>query len=121
MTNSPKRTPDKKAAAPARQLSPAQLDAMIEEATVDCYNESEACTGFFTIIEENLLLPFITNLLGLEVSVESIDITDADEIVAICRKGNKKQRISLLDLPLPKPRPRGADWIDAYRRWVQGM
>jgi hypothetical protein len=118
MASFQKRIPQKKANAAKKRLSPAQLDAMIEEATVDCYNESEACTGIFCMLEENLQLPFTTMVLGLEVSVDSVDITDADEVVAICRKGNKRQRISLVDLPLPDPRPRGADWIDAYRRWA---
>ena len=58
-------------------------------------------------------------VLGLEVSVDRVEITGADEIIAICREGNKRQRISLVDLPLPDPRPRGADWIDDYRRWIQ--
>jgi len=42
---------------------------MIEEATVDCYIDSERITG---------------------------------------------------DLPLPTPPPDGADWIEAYRRWLGG-
>lgn len=37
-----------------------RLDAMIEEATVDCYNEDEQLTGMFTMIEDNLALPFET-------------------------------------------------------------
>jgi hypothetical protein len=33
---------------------------MVEEATVDCYNEDEQATGLFTMIEENLEVPFET-------------------------------------------------------------
>jgi hypothetical protein len=40
--------------------TPRQLDKLIEEATVACYNEEEPASGFFTIIEENLALPFRT-------------------------------------------------------------
>jgi hypothetical protein len=40
--------------------SEARLDAMVEEATVDCYNEDEQVTGLFTMIEDNLALPFQT-------------------------------------------------------------
>lgn len=120
MTNPKKRTSRTKAAATTKRLSEAQLDAMIEEATVVCYDDSEACTGFFTMFEEYLPLPFTTRVLGLEVSVESIDINEAEELVAVCERGGKRQRISLVDLPLPEPRPRGCEWIDAYRRWTQG-
>ena len=38
--------------------STARLDAMVAEATVDCYNEDEQVTGLFTMIEDNLALPF---------------------------------------------------------------
>ena len=93
------------------------LDKLIEEATTDAYNESEQACGFFTMIEENLALPFVTQVLGQEVTVAKVDITQRDQIVAICSRGKATQAIPILDLPMPKPRPAGAEWIDAYRRW----
>jgi hypothetical protein len=90
---------------------------MISEATVDCYNESEAATGFLTMIEENLALPFESQILGDRVTVESIDMTGDGAIVAICARNGFSQLSPLLDLPLPRPAPEGAQWIDAYRRW----
>jgi hypothetical protein len=95
----------------------AHLDNLIAEATVDCYNESEEITGIFTMMEENLAVPFKTTILGVEVTVDRIDMNEADEIVAVCRRGRARQRVPILDLPLPEPRPKGAEWIDAYRRW----
>ncbi|MBU1206666.1 MAG: calcium-binding protein [Proteobacteria bacterium] len=96
------------------------LERLIAEATVDCYNESEEIAGIFTMLEEELAVPFMTKLLGVEVTVERVDLNDAGEIVAVCRRGREHQRIPVLDLPLPERRPRGAEWIDAYRRWAQG-
>ena len=93
------------------------LDKLIEEATTDAYNESEQAGGFFAMIEENLALPFLTRVLGLEVTVAKVDITKRDEIVAICLCGKAKQAIPILYLPMPDPSPEGAEWIDAYRRW----
>lgn len=98
--------------------NPHELEAMIEAATVDCYNESEQATGIFTMMQEHLATPFQVTMLGVPVSVEDIDITDRDEIVAICTRGGSRQRVAILDLPLPTPRPVGAEWIDAYRRWL---
>jgi len=95
------------------------LDKLIEEATVDCYNESEEVTGIFTMLEENLAVPFATTMLGVKVTVERVDLNKADEIVAICRRGREMQRVPVIDLPLPEPKPKGAEWIDAYRRWAQ--
>jgi len=39
----------------------------------------------FTMLEENLAVPFMTKLLGVEVTVERADLNDAGEIVAVCR------------------------------------
>jgi hypothetical protein len=99
--------------------STAHLDKLIEEATVDCYNESEEVTGIFTMLEENLVVPFITTMLGVEVTVERVDLNKAGEIVAVCRRGRERQMIPVLDLPLPDPKPKGAEWIDAYQRWAR--
>lgn len=53
---------------------------MIEEATVDCYNESEQVTGWFTMIEDKLEVPFETTVLGVQVMVEHIDLDRSEEI-----------------------------------------
>ena len=120
MPNSIKNIGQSNAAARAARRSSARLDAMIAEATVDCYNESEEATGLFTMLEQNLVVPFKATVLDVEVVVERVDIDNADEIVAICRRGRSRQRIPILHLPLPDPRPSGAEWIDAYRRWARG-
>lgn len=93
------------------------LDHLIEEATVDAYNESEQAAGFFTMIEEHLAFPFTTRVLGQEVTVAKVDITRRDQIVAVCSRGNETQAIPILDLPLPSPLPAEAEWIEVYRRW----
>jgi hypothetical protein len=98
-------------------LSKAQLDAMVEEATVDCYNKDEQAMGLFTLIEDNLAVPFPTEVLGVPVTVESVDLTDAGQIMAIRTRDRARQAIPIVDLPLPTPPPEGAEWIDAYRHW----
>jgi len=101
------------------KLSAARIRILIDEATVDAYGESEQRVGFLTMIEENLELPFTTSILGIEVLVERVDVNAADEIVAVCRRNKNRQRIPILDLPLPKPPPKGAEWIEAYRLWAR--
>ena len=91
---------------------------MIEEATVDAYGESEQVGGFYTMIDEHLTVPFETTVLGIPVRVTGVDLTQRDEIVAICRRGRLRQAIPILDLVLPSPAPAGAEWIEAYRRWA---
>ncbi len=101
----------------AAKFTAKYLDKLIEEATTDAYNESEQAGGFFAMIEENLAFPFVTQVLGQEVTVAKVDITQRDQIVAICLRGKVRQAIPILDLPMPVLRPEGAEWIDAYRRW----
>jgi hypothetical protein len=96
----------------------ARLDALIEEATVDCYNEDEQVTGLFTMMEDDLSLPFQTTVLGVAVSVVSVDLAESGQIVAICARDGARQTIPILDLPMPSPPPAGAQWIEAYRRWT---
>jgi Calcium binding len=115
-------TTSKKTRKPSRrgkEPSPAKLDEMIEEAIVDAYGESEQIVGFYTMLEGNLEVPFKTEILGVEVTVERIDLTDDEQIIAVCSRGKAKQRVPLLDLPLPRPLPAGADWIAALRRWAR--
>jgi hypothetical protein len=108
--------------APKKQWPPSKtrLNELIEEATVDAYGEDEALSGFQTLLEDNLGLPFNAEILGVSVAVESLDLSNSGEIVALCRRGNSKQWISILEVPLPVPRPDGAEWIEAYRLWRRG-
>ena len=92
---------------------------MIEEATVDAY-EPEEITGWYTVLEEHLALPFETTVLGAIVKVTRLDLRGENDIVAICTRGRERQAVSILDLPLPSPRPVGAEWTEAYRRWTEG-
>ncbi|MGB6449885.1 MAG: calcium-binding protein [Steroidobacteraceae bacterium] len=98
----------------------AKLNALIEEAIVDAYGESEQRVAFYTMLDERLETPFNTKILGVAVTVERIDMTDDEQIVVICRNGRTRQSVPILDLPLRSPRPVGAEWIEAYRSWAGG-
>ena len=100
------------------RLNARTLDRLIEEAVVDAYNESEQRTCLYTVLDERLEVPFETEVLGVKVTVERVELSDAEEIVAICRRGRGRQAIPILELPLPVPRPEGSEWIEAYRRWT---
>ena len=97
-----------------------RLDRLIEEAIVDAYGEPEQLVGLYTMIENNLALPFETMVLVVPVTVVRVDLNQRDEIVAVCRRAGVRQTVPILDLPLPSRRPAGSEWIDAYRRWASG-
>ena len=109
-----------KKASHRKALSAAKLDALIEEATVDAHDESEQTTGFYTMFEEHLAVPFKTQILGMDVMVDRVEVTDEEQIVAVCAPGGSRQRIPVTELPVPVSPPTGWEWIDAYRRWARG-
>ena len=103
------------------RLSKQRLEELVEEAIVDAYGESEQVSGFFTMMENDLKLPFETEVLGVSVTVKKVGITDDDQIVAVCARAGKKQEIPIVSLPLPSPPPEGWEWIAAYRYWRRGF
>ena len=62
-------------------------------------------TGWFTMIDQNLAVPFETTVLGMLVTVERIDLNASEQIVAICRHHAGQRR----------PRERGA--VEVRRSW----
>jgi hypothetical protein len=102
------------------RIGKARLKAMVEEATVDCYNESEEISGWFTMIDDHLAVPFGTTVLGMPVTVKQVALDASGHIVAICARGRDQQAVPILNLPLPLPLPGGAEWITAYSQWVRG-
>ncbi len=98
-----------------------ELETLVEEATIDAYGVEEQVTSFYTVLDEHLALPLGTVVLGVDVTVEKLDLTDrSDDIVVVCRRGRERQRLPILDLPLPDPPPEGWKWIEAYRHWARG-
>lgn len=106
---------------PARvsSLSNAELEALVAEAVMDCYDEHEQLSGLFVMIRDNLAVPFTTEVLGVQVAVRKVNLRSCG-IVAVCHRGRMRQAIGTLDLPLPDPAPEGAQWIEAYRWWSSG-
>ncbi len=103
------------------RLSKERLEELVEEAIVDAYGESEQAVGFLTMMDDNLKLPFDTEVLGVSVTVKKLDMTDDDQIVAVCARAGQKQEIPIASLPLPSPPPEGWEWIAAYRYWRRGF
>jgi hypothetical protein len=71
---------------------------MIEEARVDCHNEGEQATGWFTMIENTLEVPFQTTVLGVQATVDRIHLDRSEQIVAICRRGPEGESLPILGI-----------------------
>ena len=65
-----------------------------ETATVDCKDEDECITGWFTCLEEIFEGIKKVKLFGEEIVFGGIDFS-GDSIMGICQKGNKKIKVDL--------------------------
>ena len=99
-------------------LSKAELAAIAQEATIDAHDEDEQAMGLHEVIVDTLMVPFLTSVLGVDVTVESVDNGKGNGILAIWARGGIRQAIGVVGLPLPEPPPAGAEWIDTYRYWL---
>lgn len=93
------------------------LDALIEEATVDAYDEYEQRVGFYTMMEDNLVFPFPAKVIGTTVSVRGIDMKNEERILAKVKRVGKEHTVDILDLEIDDKKVNGSEWIDAYRKW----
>ncbi|MEU0387139.1 hypothetical protein [Streptomyces chartreusis] len=91
---------------------------MIEEATVDAYGQDEQLTGFFTMIEESLAVPFTTTVLGVGVSVVGVDLAEDGRVVARCARGRSDRTSEFWTCHCRNP-PRGLAMVGAYRYWAR--
>ena len=98
-----------------------RLRALIEEATVDCYNEEEQEIGLLTMIEDNLACPFRAKVIGEEVEVVRLEsASEGLGVKAICKYKGKEYSIDVTSLEWGKDRPEGVEWIEAYLAWRSG-
>lgn len=56
----------------SKTLTDEELEELIEEATVDCYDESECLSSFAVMIEDNLEFPFVAKVIGEEITVTGV-------------------------------------------------
>jgi hypothetical protein len=95
------------------------LEALIEEITVDCYGEEEELIGFLTYLEDTLERPVEATVVGVPVTIVGMDCPAGAlrGLVARCRRDGADYEVSLLDV-VP---PRGsalAKVLAAYRHWA---
>lgn len=94
------------------------LDSLIEEATVDCYDEEECRVGFLTMLQDNIQTPFEAKLVGNTVTINKIDGDDR-AIKAFIRNGKSIYPVDILDLKVEQD-VSGYPWLAAYRKWETG-
>ena len=96
------------------------LEELIEEATIDCYDEGECRVGFLTMIQDNIPTPFKAELIGETVEIVDFDGDDR-RVQAIIKRQDKKYPVNILDLVIDEKEVKGTEWIAAYRKWELGQ
>jgi hypothetical protein len=98
--------------------SAAQLDAVIDELTVDAYDDEEQLSGFLVGAEEALLPHEPASIVGAEVHVTRIDSgpdVRTGLIARVIRDGTVYE-VALADLEFAADSDLGLI-VAAYRRW----
>ncbi len=102
---------------PARQ-SDLELNSLIEEITVDCYDEDEQLMGFENAFDQDAGFPRPGTIVGEEVQVLHVARSNGRrELTATCQRNGKRYQIALLDLDIDAD-PATSRLIAAYRRWA---
>ncbi len=98
-----------------------RLEALLSEATVDCYGADEEFIGVLYTLEKHLNFPLKARVLGEQVEVTGLDDHRSSlrsGIIARVRKGGKEYRVALAELEFVDPDPVSAEWLEMYRYWL---
>lgn len=98
-----------------------RLEALLEQATVDCYDEEEEFSGVLCTLGDNLSFPLQAEAMGERVEVIGLDDRRSSlrvGIVARVRKGDREYAVGLADLNFISPDPISAEWLAMYRYWA---
>jgi len=97
------------------------VKACIESALTDAYGEYEQASAWLTCIEEMFGRFDRVNLTGEEVALEGFDLANDFAVVAVCRKGKRKTRVSLESVEFPDLTPIEAPWLKAWKQFSHGL
>ncbi len=97
----------------------AELDALIEELTIDAYGDEEQLTGFLTGAEDALREREPASIVGVPVKIVKVDMgPDVRRgLTAVCERDGTRYEISLVDLAFSADSELGRVTA-AYRRWL---
>jgi hypothetical protein len=98
-----------------------RLQELLDQATMDCYDEEEEFGGVLCTLEDNLSFPLQAEAMGDPVEVTGLDSRRSSSrrgIVARVRKGGKEYAVGLSELVIVDPNPTSAEWLEVYRYWA---
>ena len=94
------------------------MQACIDLALTDAYGEDEQAVGWLTCIETMFSRFKRVKLMGEEVALVGFDLSK-HSVVAVCRQGKQKARVTLDSVEFPQLTPLEARWMQAWKRFSQ--
>jgi len=98
-----------------------RLEALLAQATVDCYDVEEEFSGVLCTLDDNLNFPLQAEILGEPVEVIGLDDRRSSlrkGIVARVRKGGREYSVGLAELNFIALDPASTEWLAMYRYWA---
>lgn len=93
------------------------LEELIEEGTVDCYDEHEQKAGMICSVSDEVEVPFHAKVIGEKVIVQKLE--EKSQLMAVCEKDGKTFEINIDSVEFIKPYPEGFEWIEAYKLFMK--
>ncbi len=95
-----------------------ELDDLIAEITIDCYDEDEGMQAFEDAFDEDASFPFAATVLGENVEVLSVGQRNGRHgLIATCARAGHRYNVALLDVSIDAEPP-VSRLLAAYRRWL---
>lgn len=95
------------------------VQACIELALTDAYGPDEQAVAWLTCVEEMFSRFKQVKVMGNEVELVGFDLSN-QALVAVCRQGKRKARVSLDSVEFSELTPVEARWLQAWKRFSRG-
>ena len=90
--------------------------ACIELALTDAYGEDEQAVAWLTCIETMFVRFKQIKLLDKDVTLVGFDL-NRHAVIAVCRTGNRKVRVTLDSIKFPSLTPAERLWLQAWKKY----
>ncbi len=92
------------------------VQACLGLALTDAYGEHEQAVAWLTCIEEMFSRFKHVKVMGSDVALVGFDLRD-HAVVAVCRQGRRKARVTLDSVEFPELTPIEQRWLKAWKRF----
>lgn len=92
------------------------VQACIELALTDAYGPDEQVVAWLTCIETMFSRFKQVNVMGNDVQLVGFDLNN-ETVVAVCRQGKRRARVSLDSVEFPELTPVEERWLKAWKRF----